>query len=519
LNEEEISWATDAGERLHPLGLFVSVISGLPQLFVPILAGFFGTRQAGSTHYLPVIILAALMISVLFRSLGWMRFRYHSGADELRIESGVFDRKVRSIPYDRIQDVSIEQKFLPRMLGLAEVKFETGGGKGDEAKLSYVGTNTAGQLRELVRARKSEGVAEPATKQEVSQQVPPLYAMDMRRLLTLGLFSFSLFIFAVLFGVAQQLDFLLPFDFWDISGWIGIAEDRGGIALDGISWSARIIAGIAALAGLILIGIASGVIRTLLKDYGFRLDRTDKGFRRRRGLLNITDVVIPVHRVQAATVQTGPIRRRWGWHAFKFVSLADDSSAGKDEKDHVVAPLATMAEIAAIAYEAGIELPAPDTKFATSPPSVLIDRVLFVVVISAIAATCAAEFGQVGKSAALILLVPILFVPALWLDWRHSQSAATPTQIFVRHGWWRQRMTLAEQVNLQSAEIRQGPIARFRGLAHVYFGLAGGSLQIRAIPMENARVIQAAVVEAMCAVDYAKLGLQRADAAIGTLDH
>ncbi len=506
----------EAGERLHPLGLFVSFVAGIPQLFVPIAAGFVGTSKAGATHFLPYIILVALLVSLFFRALGWMRFRYHPGIDELRIESGVFERKVRSIPYERIQDVSIEQKLLPRLLGLAEVKFETGGGKGDEAKLSYVSTDAATQLRELVRSRKTgaEAVALPAHAGRIES--PPLYAMDMRRLLTLGLFSFSLVIFAVLFGVAQQLDFLLPFDFWDLSGWIGIAKDQGGISLDGISWAARIIGGVAALAGLFFIGIASGIIRTFLKDYGFRLDRTDKGFRRRRGLLNLTDVVIPVHRVQAATIETGPIRKRWGWHALKFVSLADDASAGKGEKDHIVAPLATMGEIEAIAHVAGIGLTGPAPNFARSPVSVLIDRVLFVTGVATIAAINAALFGGIGAKAALLLLVPLLIAPLLWFDWRNSQSALSPSQIFVRHGWWRQQLTISEQEKMQSVEIRQGPISRLRGLAHVHFGLAGGSLQMHAIPLAHAKAIRAAVVDAMCEVDYAKLGGEKAGQASPT---
>jgi putative membrane protein len=228
LSEDTTLAKASAGQRLHPIGLFVNFVAGLPQLFVPIIAGIIGTRKTGSPHYIPYIILFALILSVLFRAISWMRFRYFTGEDDLRIESGLFERKARSIPYERIQDVSIEQKFLPRILGLAEVTFETGGGKGDEAKLRYVSTDTAAQLRDLVRSRKIEGSVTATQAESVQTDAPPLYAMDTRRLLTLGLFSFSLFIFALLFGVAQQLDFLLPFDVWDVRGWIGIAQGNGG---------------------------------------------------------------------------------------------------------------------------------------------------------------------------------------------------------------------------------------------------------------------------------------------------
>jgi len=66
------------------------------------------------------------------------------------------------------------------------------------------------------------------------------------------------------------------------------------------------------------IGLVTGLVRTFLREHGFRLDRTDSGFRRRRGLLTLTDVSIPQKRVQAAILAAGPIRRRFGWGTLKL---------------------------------------------------------------------------------------------------------------------------------------------------------------------------------------------------------
>jgi putative membrane protein len=360
--------AEGEGERLHPLGLFVGFITGIPQLIFPMFAAIFGARKGGFGSI--EIIGVVLLISLLFRWIGWLRFRYHLDEDDIRIERGILNRTVRSIPYDRIQDVSIEEKPLARLLGLGEVKFESGGGggKADDAKLSFVSMERAQALRETIRARKAE-VAGPATITSTTADSPPVFAMENRRLVTLGLYSFSLFIFAILGGAAQQLDFLLPFNWWDIKDWVGMAEDRG-VSIDGIGNGARMIWAAAALLGLVALGVASGIIRTFLKDYGFRLDRTERGFRRRRGLLTKTDVVMPVNRVQAATIVTGPIRKRRGWHALKFVSLAHDS---KEDRDHMAAPLATLDEIWPIMAEAHLLPPAQNLRFARLPKGPWID--------------------------------------------------------------------------------------------------------------------------------------------------
>lgn len=494
------------GHRLHASGLLVGFVTGLPQLIFPIFAAIFGVREARNPQLIPVIILAVLFISLFFRWLAWLRFRYHVGDHDIRVEKGILNRTARSIPYDRIQDVSIEQKPLARVMGLSEVKFETGGGDGDDAKLSFVTVDEANRLRELVRSRKA-GVAVAHEVADVRHEsdAPPIFAMDGQRVLLFGLYSFSLVIFAVLGGVAQQFDFLLPFEFWDVKHWIGLAEERG-VSVDtinGVGIAAQLLLAFGAFTSLIFIGLATGVVRTLLREHGFRLDRTAKGFRRRRGLLTLTDVVMPAHRVQAAVVQTGPFRKWRGWHSLKFVSLAQDS---KEESNYVAAPFATLEEIWPIAQAARIEGPDAEMQFRrgrlmwwfNSPIALT-----FVIIVAMIATMvfAGAPFAMAGQ----MLFVPFCLLPLWWLEWRHYRDAMDDSQIYVRDGWWRQKLTIAPQVKVQSVEVAQGPVARALGLASLRFGIAGGTMEMVALPLPTAHAIRDAVMAKVAAVDYSAI--------------
>ncbi len=494
------------GERLNIAGLFVGFVSGLPQLAFPVLAAIFGVREAKNPVLIPIVILAVLFFSLFFRWLAWMRFRYHIGEHDIRIEKGILSRTARSIPYERIQDVSIEQKPLARMMGLGEVKFETGGGEGDDAKLSFVSINEAERLREMVKARKS-GAAIAVSVEEVAEQhdAPPIFAMDGKRVLIFGLYSFSLVIFAVLGGVAQQFDFLLPFEIWDFKHWIGVAEDRGVSVdnLNGIGWTARIILALIALGSLVFIGLATGVIRTLLREHGFRLERTAKGFRRRRGLLTLTDVVMPAHRVQAAVIQTGPIRKRRGWHSLKFVSLAQDS---KEESNFVAAPFATLGEIWPIADAAGVEVPDAKVVFRKGEGRWWTPYLFFAALILCAPVVSLSVFTEatIAQTVNIFwLLVPLAFL--LWFNRRNYRDALDGGQVYVREGWWRQRLTIAPQVKVQTVEIAQGPISRRQGLASLNFGIAGGTLEMIALPLATAHAIRDAVMEKVVAVDYSAI--------------
>lgn len=496
----------DEGQRLHVLGLFVGFVTGIPQLIFPIVAAVFGTRGTGEPMISVIAVTAILFFSLFFRWLSWMRFRYHIGEHDIRIESGVLSRNARSIPYERIQDVSIEQKPLARIFALGEVKFETGGGDGDDAKLSFVTTDEANRLREVVRAQKSGAVVavgEPEVTQQ--HQAPPIFAMDGKRVFTLGLYSFSLVIFAVLGGVAQQFDAFLPFEIWDFRHWIGLAEDRGVSVdkLNGIGWTARIIFALIALASLLFVGFATGVVRTVLREHGFRLERTAKGFRRRRGLLTLTDAVMPAHRVQAAVIQTGPIRKRRGWHSLKFVSLAQDS---KDETNFVAAPFATLDEIWPIAEAAGVVAPDENVEFRNGQGRWWMPYFVFAALVLCGPVFSLALFTEatLQQTANLFwLLLPWAFL--LWFNRRNYHDALDEGQLYVRSGWWRQRLSIAQQVKVQTAEISQGPIARRLGLASLHFGISGGTLEMVAMPLETARFIRDSVMEKVAEVDYSAI--------------
>ncbi|MGL5838647.1 MAG: PH domain-containing protein [Sphingorhabdus sp.] len=490
----------DEGQRTHPLGLAVGFITGLPQLFFPMLAAVYGSGGMSNPGLIPLVIFIVLLASLFFRWIAWRRTHYMIGDDDIRIESGILSRTARSIPYDRIQDVSVEQKPLARLFALGEVKFESGGGEGEDAKLSFVSLEEAERLRETVRTRKAGAIAADHAVVEAEETETAVFAMDTARLVTLGFFSFNLVIFAILGGLAQQFDFLIPFDWWDFKRWIGVAEENG-VDITHIDRDLQIAGALFALGALIVIGFASGLIRTFLTEYGFRLTRTPKGFRRRRGLLTLTDVVMPVARVQAAVVTTGPIRKLRGWHALKFVSLAQES---KEESDHMVAPLAKLEEIWPIAGEAGISAPETDAAFRRAPLRWWLVSIVVYAVFALLGAAGLALAEAPLFTIGLLVVPALLFLPLPWLEWRHYGDHADERQLYVHEHWWRQRLTVAPQLKVQSAEIRQGPIARMLGLSTLHFGIAGGNLSFIALPLAEARAIRDQVMAVVVPVDFSE---------------
>ena len=118
--------------------------------------------------------------------------------------------------------------------------------------------------------------------------------------------------------------------------------------------------------------------------------------------------------------------------------------------------------------------------------------------IAALMVFACAPFQQAG----LMLLVAPILAFLWWLEWRKYADHIDAAQIYVREGWWRQKLIIAPQVKVQTVEINQGPISRRQGLASLSFGIAGGTLEMIALPLATAHAIRDAVMERVAAVDY-----------------
>jgi putative membrane protein len=485
-------------QRLHPATLALAIVKLGPRSlnFMPAVAALGFT---GNWAYIVPAILAYLLFSLLAAWFQWMRFRFAVGDDEVVIESGVLSRQHRTIPFDRIQDVSIEQGLVSRALGIAKVGFETGaGGKENDANLNAIALDAAQALRTTIRAHRSGEVAVPATAAGVAETVPVaedrlLFAMGPGRLLVAGLFNFSLAALAVVGAAMQFFDGLLPFDFnvFNPLDWVDIAEDYG---LDQWLFAHRWIAGVGAAISLLFIGFVSGIATMFLANWDFRLTREPRALRRTRGLTTRTDVAVPVKRVQAAILVTGWFRQRFGWHELRLQSLASD---GEKERDHQVVPFGTFGEIDPVLDEVAILRPDAGQRWQHSHRIVALGPI--------IGAVCATIGGSValylGNAVGWLGLVaaPLIALIAFWAA-RFHRWADLGEQVAIRRGAWKPKMTLLPHASVQSVDLKTDFILRPLGLATLVFGVPGGSSlathEIPAIPAAIAQDLRTRILAA-----------------------
>ncbi len=473
-------------ERLHPLFLLTGlggslrgIAGGYAAIGYLAVSGQLRTALIGA-----VALLAVLVVSVLVH---WLRFSFRVGEFEIRIDSGIISRTHRSIPFDRVHDVDITQGPVARLFGIAKVKFETGSaaaGNADEGVLQAIPLARAEQIRQLIRARRTGLVAEAEVA--TADEGEPVFAMPLPRVMLAGVFNFSLALFAGLFGLSQTVGDVVGFDPLNRAFWRQMLSVDNPIA--GFVLEHRVATVAAGLVVLVLAGIVTGIVRTGLREYGFRLERTGSGLRRRRGLFTKTDVTIPARRAQAAILASGPVRSAFGWSELRLQSLASDEG-GKG--DHVLAPLASDTESARI-LEA---LSWPPVRADTQWQQVSRSHVATLAIgLTPLLVGGLVQAVMLPIAGAAIVGVYFSAIGSRWLSWRRTHWAIDGDRLLLRSGWWRRRTIILPLRNVQSVDLVESAISRLFGTASLLLGVAGGrgfsAHRVPALTRETARQLR-----------------------------
>lgn len=447
-------------KRVHPGTIAIDFLRRAPQTVIglPAIAGWTSGRGIGW-----ILLAAAVLggVMLVFTWIGWRRFTYTIAEHELVIERGLLNRSRRSIPLTRIQDVSIERKPLARLFGLAEVKVETGGGEKDEAVLDSVSVAEAERIRATLRGHTKDAdmfsSAEGNAESSASAIPPVIFRMSLGRVILLGLFSFSLVWIAALFGLFQFFDQYLDFD--RLSDWAEVAKDE-------VQARFTIAAALTVAGAALALGVVSGVVRTLLRDYGFTLRAGAGRFRRTRGLLTRSEVVVAMRRIQLAMIQRGPLRGAFGWNALSFQTLGGSNDPSGRQ---AMAPLAREHEVAWIVETASLpqfeRLPLRPVAAGHAIRCLLLALPWPLLALAiALAVTPLAWAG-------LLLVLPL--AGAAMLQRRFHRYALRDTSLQVMRGVIAQRDWIVPLENIQVVTLRAGLLQRWLGVASVLVDTAG----------------------------------------------
>lgn len=421
-------------------------------------AYFAAGSEAGRAVGGPLVIagVAALALLGLFayELAYYRRFEYEFTEDSLDIRSGVFSRRERELPYHRIQNVDVTRNFVPRLLGIAAVGFETAGGSSTEGSISYVSADEARRLQREIQRRKRLAQGGDGAESAAPEPEDELFEISSRELGLTGALSFDA-------RVVGALSLLGP---GSIPFLAGVFE----MTALGVTAAASLLVG-----GLIVAAWLLGVVVAVVNYYGFRLSRDGDEFRYERGLVRRYSGSIPRSKVQTVTVEDNPLKRLFGY-ATLTVETAGYSGGGDGNRGSQVAiPIARRDRVSDLAEE--IE-PFGDPEFERPPRRIrrryvvryLIALGVLTGVAYALDQTQAARIPWYGF-AGLVPLVP----PAAHLKWKHRGFWAGPDHVLTRNGFWNRSIKVVPYYRVQTVVDTRTVFQRRWSVASVTVDTAG----------------------------------------------
>lgn len=321
---------------LHPISAVINFVKVLKEMIVPLVVviavnGFGGGRESGGwSSYVTYIIYAVVLVAMLVSGvIKWKRFRYWFEEEELRIEYGLFVKKKRYIPFERIQSLNYTEGIFHRPFGLVKVKVETAGGgatKEADAELTAISKDAAEQIKKEMNLAKNKesDIFDETLKQEelIVEKRKPLFRLSQKDLFILASTSGGVGVFFSGLAVfVSQFSELIPY------------ETIYNEIIMFIRFGALLIA--LAVFFVLLVAWIVSVAITFINYYEFTIRVEDEEIIITRGLLEKKKITIPLSRIQGVRIVENPLRQLMGY-ATVIVDSAGGSLAEKDEKIRLI---------------------------------------------------------------------------------------------------------------------------------------------------------------------------------------
>ncbi len=482
--------------QLHPISAVVNFLKGLKELFFPFVVIFVvngfqwgNSTDANWTNSISYIVGFLVVILVLTSGIiKWKRFVYWFEEDELRIEYGLFIKKKRFIPLERIQSLNYTEHIVHRPFKLVKVTIETAGSgvpTEAEVELTAITRKAAKQIEtELMYAKKRKllkatDYLEEINEQQLDGQVAvaniPIFKMSMKDLLILATTSGGIgVVFSGLAVFISQFSELIPYE--------RIYEEVVVFLKFGFFVVTLLIFAFLLFAWLF------SVILTILNYYRFTIVREEDQIVLTRGLLEKKKVTIPIARVQGVRIVENPIRQFFGYCTV-IVESAGGSIDDQDKKIRLL-PLVKKNKI-----KQPLNLLFTDLDFEPSwtvapkqakPFYYRLDFLWMVPVLMCIS-TFYYPYGLLS-----LFLIPLILFHRLWQH-RSAAVALTRNQMSLRYRSINKYTFFIEKKRIQSLELKQSPFQKRKAIASIETtiksGMLGATAKVKHLHVEDVQEI------------------------------
>ncbi|KUI39518.1 hypothetical protein AU198_09185 [Mycobacterium sp. GA-1199] len=263
---------------------------------IPVIAG---TLVLGTATGNPLLAVAVLGITVAIGLARWFTTTYRVGPSDVQLRTGVLQRKVLSVPRNRIRSVSTDARLLHRLLGLTVLRVSTGQeARGDAAfALDAVPTEQVSRLRALLLA---ESLAAEENKPSAPGRVLARWTPSWLRYSPLSFTGLAMIAAAI--GVVYQVGVDTGVHESGVAqSWLDTVRGLGTVA--GIALGAAV---------LLLASVVLSVLQSLLTFGNLELRRDFEVLHLKYGLIRVREHTFDMRRLRGGTLREPLLVRLFG---------------------------------------------------------------------------------------------------------------------------------------------------------------------------------------------------------------
>lgn len=321
--------------RLHPVSAVITSVKALKNMILPVAIivitnGFNFSFNLRSPHFFETILLFGVwggtaVLALIGGVVKWRTFVYWFEDGELHIRYGLFVKKKRYIPFERIQSLNYHEGIFHRLFSLVKVQVETAGSKSGkpEAELTAISKSQADAIEfEMQRAKMQENIIndlESVIAPAEKTKAPVIYQMSVRDLVILATTSGGIgVVLSGLVAIVSQFSDIIPYQmvFHELENFVKI----------GIFVVALTVMFVLMLAWLF------SVVITIVNYYEYTVRIEEEKLIITKGLLEKKRITLPLNRIQGVRIVENPLRQLTGFATVVVESAGGNGENGADKK-------------------------------------------------------------------------------------------------------------------------------------------------------------------------------------------
>lgn len=469
-NEETTSFPP---QRQSPIGVLVEMLYSLQALVKslwPLLIFLFLRFTEISLFYkitgFSLFILYGLILGFLkYRNF---LFSIDEEREEFIVQSGVINKKRSVVQLNKIQQVSINQSFIQKLVGVYGVEIETAGSIKNEVTIKAISKDEA--LKIKTRLLSSNQKVNPEHHSTEAQQPNFFIKISLLSLFKAGITSHYLesagLLIAFFYTIFSNLK-----DF----GFFKEGEEKlfftDLLSTNGLHFAVIVVA------VLIVITLLFNVIRIMVVYYNFHISRMTDSLLLTYGLFNNKSTMINPKKVQIIRLSSNYFQKKF--NIFQLSIHQASSDIARDKKANIHVPGCSKTENDSILAFIYGKAPKKGLQVTPSKRKILEPILLFMLIPILTFAVAIAFRPILGSYLYFLLPYFAIVIPAIYFSYRNYRLFIHENFIIKQSGIWDIKTEIIEPHKIQAISTKQNFWHQKSNIGHVTLHTAGGDISFK----------------------------------------